>query len=546
MVVTLALMSMVKPVLLFALVLGWAWCISFFDKDLDRLALKRQAWNAGQMAGGVVGLLALLFIPWFILGFILALLLMGGPIAGYIVYRNTKVNPQLRWNPLDLSSFKRGLDEHQQKAADKRAEVTILNEGGVPKPVPTATDPMHPAHLAFEELMAFALPRDAEVIELQVTAEKVTAVTVIDGVPYPQENFEITPQGGVLLINYVKGHARIDPGEQRKLQTGRIKVRAADGDSFVSVETYGSSRGLTMLLRPNPDAQTSVPFDQLGFLQAQLSSLRDALESPGRVFIVTCPQGQGLTTTIYSLTETHDPYTQQIVTLEEKVPFEIEGVSHNIVNYDQDGIAIAKDLAAIIRRDPQVIMIPRLAHNEVAKVAAESSEDIRYYLGLSMPDTFTALRAWCKAVGDLKLAGDSLGGILSSRLFRKLCPVCRVPYQPDPKMLRKMNLPADKVGQLYKSSGQIVVRDKTQLCPNCHGLGYKGRAGVYEVMVLDDIGRDLIAEGALDPLRAHLRKNQMLYLQEAAIAKVVEGTTSISEVTRLFQKEAQAQQSQTA
>lgn len=543
----LALISLPKPILMVAIFVGWGKAISFFDKDLQKLALQRQLWNAGQMAAGIVALLAVLFIPWFILGFILALLLLYSPIVAYVVYRNTKVAEPLRWDPKTILDALQGkVKDQQEKGAMSRAKVLILNEGGMPKQPPVHGDPNYAAHELFERVLGFALPRNAETVEVQVNAEQVAVVTTIDGVKFPNAwgsndagdapQQAPTPQDGLKFINYVKENAKLDVQEQRRLQTGRLKVEDDEGQSFVGVETSGSTRGLHMVLRPNPDKQTGVKFDQLGLLKSQETHLVAALDDVGRVFIVSCPSGQGMTTTLYSLTDRHDPYTQSVVTMEDSVPFEMEGVQHTTIDADMGGQEIAKKLAGVVRRDPQVLMISKVRHNEVAKVVAEAAEEVRFYFGMDVPDTFTALRAWCKAVGDLKIASDALGGILSPRLFRKLCPVCKSPYQPDPQMLRKLNLPASKVGQLYKPSGKVIIRDKEEMCKHCYGLGYRGRGAVFEAMILDDDARDMIAAGELDQLRAHLRKNQMLYLQEAALAKVVEGTTSIGEVTRLFQQ----------
>jgi type II secretory ATPase GspE/PulE/Tfp pilus assembly ATPase PilB-like protein len=126
--------------------------------------------------------------------------------------------------------------------------------------------------------------------------------------------------------------------------------------------------------------------------------------------------------------------------------------------------------------------------------------------------------------------------VLAQRLVRKLCLSCRAPFTPDPAALKKLNLPADRVGQLYRETGQVMIKDKPQQCPACMGMGFRGRVAVFETMVLDDEARKLIAAGQLDALRAHLRKQRMLWLQEAALARVVEGVTSIGEVQRALAK----------
>src|SRR5690606_17938884 len=145
-----------------------------------------------------------------------------------------------------------------------------------------------------------------------------------------------------------------------------------------------------------------------------------------------------------------------------------------------------------------------------------------------------ALRAWIQAVGDAKDASEAIGAVITQRLVRQVCPTCKLPYTPDPALLKKLNLPADKVTQFYKHSRQVLVKEQPQMCPNCMGIGYKGQLAVFEIMVLDDEARDLAAESHFDQLRTHLRKKRMMLLQEAALGKVVQGVTTISEITRVL------------
>jgi len=149
-------------------------------------------------------------------------------------------------------------------------------------------------------------------------------------------------------------------------------------------------------------------------------------------------------------------------------------------------------------------------------------------------DTTSALKLWIKVVADQKMAAKSLAAIISQRMVRRLCHTCRAPYLPDAAALKKLNVPKSSVGQLYKASGKVIVKETEEPCPDCHGLGYRGRIGVYEVMMIDQEARNYIASGEGEKLRAHLRQHRMVYLQEAALAKVVEGISDIKEVTRVM------------
>ncbi|MEL7087583.1 MAG: hypothetical protein AAGL98_03945, partial [Planctomycetota bacterium] len=183
---------------------------------------------------------------------------------------------------------------------------------------------------------------------------------------------------------------------------------------------------------------------------------------------------------------------------------------------------------------PSVIMVSKLADDQSAKLLAPMADEIREYVPVDQPDTLSALKSWIKMVGDPQEVAPHLGAVLAQRLVRRLCHTCRVPYTPDPAAMKKLNLPADKVGELFRASGKVMVKDKEIVCPDCLGLGYRGRVGVFEVMLIDDHAAKYLAANELDSLRLHLRKNKMLYLQEAALTKVVDGTTDIKEVTRVM------------
>jgi hypothetical protein len=172
---------------------------------------------------------------------------------------------------------------------------------------------------------------------------------------------------------------------------------------------------------------------------------------------------------------------------------------------------------------------------KVAALLAKSAEDIRFYLDFDQANALAALQRWIKLVGDRSLAGEAISAIVAERLVRRLCPKCRVAFKPDPQRLKKLGLPADKISKLYRASGKVEVKGHPQPCPDCRGLGYRGRVGVFEVMAFDNDARGYVAAGETDPLKNHLRKQKMMYLQEAALAKVVEGVTDIKEITRVFE-----------
>ena len=523
------LMSPWKPVIVFLVLIAWAWVISHLDKDAAYYYLPRYWWNLGQMACGLIGFGLILLIPYFFVGLILGLIVLAGGILGYAYFRNQHVPEEAHWT-LSLDSFSKKLENYQHGQAQKRATLTFLLKDETRMDVPSGDDPRGEAHSAFENVVDFAVPRGADQIQINVDSQRAVMAARIDGVQYPQP--ELEPKSALALIDYLKDLAGLDVADRRKRQRGSLRFDAGElGHHTLEIETAGSTRGLTMLMDLDKRQRQQMPLTHLGLLDSQKAQLAQVLEQRGRVVLVTSPARQGLTTTIYSLLQEHDPYVSNVVTLEDGVQLELEGVSHN----DMSSLTpqqFNEKLASIIRTDPSVLMLDHLADAETVPLVANSSEEIRYYIAMPENDTFAALVRWVKLLGDRKQAAESLAAITSQRLVRKLCMTCRMPYKPDPAALRKLNLPVDRVGQLYHASGKVMEKEQAVPCPDCMGLGYKGRIGVFELMVLDDTARSLVAAGDLDRLRSHLRKQKMLWLQEAGLAKVVEGVTDVKEITR--------------
>ncbi|MEX2388055.1 MAG: ATPase, T2SS/T4P/T4SS family, partial [Phycisphaeraceae bacterium] len=526
------LMSVVKPLLALALFIGWAWVVVRLDKDADYFHLKRYAWNMGQIAAGAAGFALLLLIPYFVIGFILAAGVMGGAIFAYVWHRNQEVPAAARWT-FSMDSFTRRLDEYQQSQAQRRATVTLITHDDEELDVPRGDHPDAEAHGVFENVLDFALPRNAETVEIAVDGKEAKFAVRIDGMKYPQPATE--PAVALKLIDYIKQAAGLDVSDRRKKQTGRVRVDAHDlGKHRLDVETAGSTRGLVLTMAIDARARANMPLEKLGLLDSQRKAIEGVIEERGLTVLVAAPPRHGTTTTLFTLLQSHDPYTTSITAYTEEPDPEMEGISYQQLPEGLAAKQYNEQLATLLRSDPDVVLVSRLADANTARLLANNVEHSRFYVPLQMSDTFETLKAWIKQVGDYRAAGDALGAIVAQRLVRKLCPTCRTPYKPDPAALKKLNLPVDKVKQLYQASGKVMVKDKPQACPACYGLGYRERMGVFEVMVLDDEARDLIANNQLDRLRAHLRKQRMLWLQEAALAKVAyEGTTDIKEVTRV-------------
>ncbi|MAE63186.1 MAG: hypothetical protein CMJ18_02835 [Phycisphaeraceae bacterium] len=525
-----SLMSLYKPILLLLVAGGWAKAVGFFDKDLADQFLKRRSWNGIQIAAGVLAFFLWLMIPWFWLGLLLAMVILGSGLGGYIIYRNSKVPAGERWHFDDL--WKARIDDAGHRRAQQRASVRLMTTKGVPIDVPTGQGKAVEAHALFEHLMEFALPRGADRFELVADQSKTALAVRVDGVSYPQHAVE--PAMAIGLIEYLKEHAGLEVADHRTRQRGGLNVTSeVYGRHELMVATAGTTRGLTMIVEIDRQQASLMTLDKIGLLESQQKQLAGVLDETRHVVIVACPSHHGMTSTMSSIVNRHDAYTQSVMSLEEEVEVELEGVMHEVIEPGSDAETIERRISAMLRSDPSVIMLSRLSDASHARLIADAASDVRFYLGLRQDDTFAALRVWLKAVGDDELAARNLGAIVAQRLVRRLCPTCRIAYKPDPAVLKKLNMPAERVPQMYKHSGQVLIgKDRTEPCPKCLGMGYRGRIGVFETMVLNDEARQVLATGQIDQFRALLRRHKMLYLQESALLKVVEGLTSITEVTR--------------
>jgi general secretion pathway protein E len=529
------LMSLVKPVLFVAVLLGWGRVVSTLDKDSERFYLKRKLWNLAHIGAGILGFGLLLLVPIFIVGLVLCVMIVGGVVFGYVFYRNNEVPKAAKWE-LSLDFIREKMETRGKASAQKHASVVLMKKDETRLPVPSRDNPNAEAHTLLENLFDFALPRNADRIDILVEPSKAAVVARIDGVAYPQP--EVEPALAMRVVDYLKSSAGLDLAERRKKLSAFIKVDAGDlGRHTLDISTSGSSRGLSLIINIDPDLRTQMPLEQLGLLEPQQKKIRGLLSSVGGVAIVAAPPKQGTTTTLYSMLSEHDPYTCSVVTLEDQITWELEGVNHIKIDETMAPEKFNEKMLGIFRADPQVLYLTRFADSKSPAHVARGSEECRVYLPLEADDTFSALRAWIKLVGDRKLGAKSITAVIAQRLVRRLCHTCRTPFVPDPAALKKLNLPG-KVEHIYNASGKVMVKDKPQACPDCMGLGYRGRVGVFEVMLLDDQARKYIANKEDDKLRAHLRRQRMLWLQEAALAKVVEGITDIKEVTRALSNRA--------
>jgi len=299
------------------------------------------------------------------------------------------------------------------------------------------------------------------------------------------------------------------------------------------MDTIGSQAGPKLTFTFNPTQAVTRKFEDVGFFESQEKTLDEIRAIDGGLMLIAAAPGNGLTTSTYALIGKHDPYTSIVQTVEIDVQAPIEGVMQN--KFDPTGDAeYATTVRSILRRDPDVVGVTDFRDPDTAKeIVRADLKRSKVYLAVKADNSIVAIQTLVKHQGNPEECAEALIGVSAQKLARRLCSNCRVPYAPDAGLLKKLGLPADKVKQLFKKGGQVLIKNKPEICPMCAGSGYFGQVAFIEVFPIDKPERKMIKEQNWNGLRGEFRKRQLPTVQQAGLRRVVEGATSLEEFSRV-------------
>jgi type IV pilus assembly protein PilB len=345
----------------------------------------------------------------------------------------------------------------------------------------------------------------------------------IDGVLYEMmpPPSEIAPA----ISSRIKVMANLDIAERRLPQDGRIELNVNNQQIDLRVNVLPTMFGESVVMRVLDRGNVSLDLDKLGMREDDLVIVRQLIHKPNGVVIVTGPTGSGKTTTLYSaLRELNDP-TSKLITAEDPVEYDIDGVIQCQIKPEIE-LTFARILRSMLRQDPDVILVGEIRDHETAKIAVEAS--LTGHLVFSTLHTNDAPSSIARLL-DLGLepfmVTAAIEGIVAQRLVRKICPKCKAEYTPTEDQLMELELKPEDV------AGKVFYYGKG--CDNCNKTGYKGRQGLYEIMVLDDDMRDqIVKQASTQILRAEARKRGMRPLRQSGLMAIYDGVTSIEEVVR--------------
>jgi len=481
-----------------------------------------------------VGVLIWLLVPHYFLGLIVYVVLAGAAMIAYVVYRNGRVPEDAKiLTASHVSSLLGGAGRRRGPQVVQR--VTIYRSDGNPVPAPeakTADVEELQSYNLLQELLYDVLWRRASEVDLSPTGDQTRVRYVIDGVTVNRPSLDLSESQA--LIQYVKPLAGMDQKELRRPQEGRITVDVAGSPTDLTVRSAGTTNGQRLQFNVVQEV-VRTKLAELGMTEDILKSVKNMVETHKGLFIVSGRPRSGVTSTMYSLLRQHDAFMNQLATLESKIVVDLENITQR--EYGEPG-NLSKELASVLRRDPDVIMIDRCPDRETAEIILEAASRKGIVLGMRASDSLVALAKWIKLCNGQPGAVEHLQGILCQVLLRKLCPNCREAYRPDPQLLAKVNLPARKIDTFFRPPTRPLTDEKGRpvTCHVCQGSGYSGRIAAFELLeATEDVRRLVASGGSLSQIRSACRKNKMLYLQEQALRKVIEGVTSIQEVIRVSQ-----------
>ncbi|MCE2424770.1 MAG: type II secretion system ATPase GspE [Pseudomonadales bacterium] len=368
-------------------------------------------------------------------------------------------------------------------------------------------------------VLAEAIRKGASDVHIE-TFEKTLQVRFrIDGVMRE----EVQPRRVLapLLVSRVKVMAKLDIAEKRIPQDGRITLKIGGREVDVRVSTLPTASGERVVLRLLDKQTAALELPHLGMDEATLERVRRVVGEPHGIFLVTGPTGHGKTTTLYAAMAELNQESINILTIENPIEYSIPGIGQTQVNEKAD-MTFARGLRAILRQDPDVVMVGEIRDLETAQTAVHAS--LTGHLVMSTVHTNTAVGAVTRLVDigvEPFLIASSVVGILAQRLVRVLCPMCKRVSEPD--AMERFFL-GDRVDEatVYRPTG----------CDACAGTGFKGRTGIYELVTLDDHARTLIHDQASEQVLVdHIRKD-CPSISEDGRNKVLAGITSVNEVMR--------------
>lgn len=377
-------------------------------------------------------------------------------------------------------------------------------------------------------LLQHAVKERASDIHIEPFEKQIRVRFRIDDVLYePMKPLPRTLQASI--ASRIKIMGNLDIAEKRLPQDGRIRLKIAGRDYDVRLSTVPVAFGERLVLRLLPDSQALLDLEKIGFNAEQSRVLRRIIRRPNGIFLVTGPTGSGKTTTLHACLSEINDTDKNIITIEEPVEITQKGIGQIEVN-PKINLTFATGLRAVLRQDPNVVLVGEIRDKETADIAIQAS--LTGHLVLSTLHTNDAASAITRLVDmgvEPFLVGSSLVGVLAQRLVRLLCLECREPYTPSPQELIDAGI--------EEQEGPVTLY-RASACSSCAHTGYQGRIGIFELMLVEDSIRAMVSKNVdSKTIKKQAVAQGMGTLRLDGTRKVLRGVTSVAELLRATEEE---------
>jgi type IV pilus assembly protein PilB len=327
------------------------------------------------------------------------------------------------------------------------------------------------------------------------------------------------------ITTRIKVMAELDIAERRLPQDGRIELNVGGNSVDLRVSVLPTMFGECVVMRILDRTVVQLDLNKIGMDATTLRRFRQIIRNPNGIVLVTGPTGSGKTTTLYSALNELNEISTKVITTEDPIEYEIDGLIQVPVNPDIE-VTFANVLRAILRHDPDIILVGEIRDYETAEIAIQSAlTGHLVFSTLHTNDAPTAITRLRDMGVQPFLITATLEAILAQRLVRKICTECRTEFEPSDELLMELQLPIEQARQysFYYGKG----------CTRCNNSGYKGRTGIYELLEVTDDVRDMItSDASVDDIRNFARSQGMTTLREAGLKLIFDGVTTIDEVVR--------------
>ena len=376
-------------------------------------------------------------------------------------------------------------------------------------------------------IIAKAVERQASDIHIEPFEQGLRIRYRIDGLL--QEGEYVPREQHAALISRLKIMANLNIAERRLPQDGRIKLAVRGRDIDLRIATIPIMYGESAVLRILDRGSVELDFDALGFAPDALAAYRSAISRPNGIVLVTGPTGSGKTTTLYTSLDEINDTERKILTVEDPIEYQLSGINQVQIK-PQIGLSFAHVLRAMLRHDPDVIMVGEIRDLETAEIAIQAA--LTGHLVFSTLHTNNAAGTLTRLMDmgvETYLMASTLNAVVAQRLVRKLCLACREPVAPLPEMLDQLGIAPGEVSEVWQAKG----------CEACRQTGYRGRFCINEVMVMSDAIRQAVLRGTdAHALHEIACESGMQPMFKDGIDKVIKGVTTVEEVLRVTREAA--------